>query len=449
VENFIETLKEQQKWEKLWDLIFKSTPHDAAKIIDILKNSGWSPSGNSAQLWNKLITAYPNNGFFLEPIPSLIKMVNLNVGKADKCKISIKNNILLFKLVKESKNNDAFSLIQNFYYSLSGTYKVTYYLDVYRILNNNYDIEPLYSKDININVFEISEDGELLILGTEEGSLSSFYLMDGKLIRVYDGPAVSVTSIYVSKDKKLLFAGYADNKIIQYNLSTGEIIHIFEGPYNLGSENRVLNILLSPDEKVLITTTGPEIYLWNMADGSLIKKMKKHIGTIEVIKVTSDGKLIVTGSATGTIDIWNLINKKLIYTLKGHNDWIESLDITPDNNILITADKYYKKIILWNLLNGQMICKLEAPGRKTSFINISEDGTTFLGFNTNYISPSTPEKDSYIFEYKFYWCKSLEKANVYDLEFVRKILQNKNNGNLQSWRFLEVLLSGVLENMKS
>jgi WD40 repeat protein len=435
LETQIDVLMDQKNGEGIWQLIFNLKPQDAANVVAILKNSGWTPSEKDLEEWNKLLIAYPDNGFFLEPVLSEQKHVDTNIMMIEKSNFSDQKNIVVLQLINEAKNNDLLTQrVSND--SLYGNDPRHHYLDAYQLINDDYNLQPLYSKD-EVYAYTISEDGELLAITAKQGNISLFNALDGKLIRIFDGPAISATDIFISKDNKTLFVGYDNGKIISWDIASGNQLRIIDGPFKEGSDNAVRCIEQTHDGSILATAIGPYIFLWNMIDGSLIKQLKKHTLAIFSMKISYDDKYIIAGYGTGMIVVWQLSNKKMVFNLRGHNNWISSIEITRDNQVLVSGDKYYGNIFVWNLQDGTIVKKISVPGTKT-YLKISEDGTKLKAFNADSTGTIT--------EYAFSWNKRIQQATRSDLEYVQKSIKNIDGltKNVQSWKLLEALISAKL-----
>ncbi|MHA1253400.1 MAG: WD40 repeat domain-containing protein, partial [Candidatus Helarchaeota archaeon] len=108
--------------------------------------------------------------------------------------------------------------------------------------------------------------------------------------------------------------------------------------------------------------------------------IKGHLGSIEAITITNDGKKIVSGSTDGTIKIWNFKNGRLEATLQDIGSIIMNLIITPDDEYIISNSQ--DKIKIWNLETYDLIFTLSGQKGIINSFDITSDGK-FLIAGTN------------------------------------------------------------------
>jgi len=72
------------------------------------------------------------------------------------------------------------------------------------------------------------------------------------------------------------------------------------------------------------------------------------------VKVTTDGKNIVSASTDKTIKIWDLISGQERRTLQGHTKDVCAVDITADGKYIVSAS-WDKTIKVWDLQSGKEI----------------------------------------------------------------------------------------------
>ena len=85
--------------------------------------------------------------------------------------------------------------------------------------------------------------------------------------------------------------------------------------------------------------------LWNLKDGTVLKKMKGHSGGVVAVAVSGNSKLIASGDSKGELIAWDGDGESLTKAIKAHSDAIASLDFSPDSALLATVS--HDTIKLW------------------------------------------------------------------------------------------------------
>jgi WD40 repeat protein/tRNA A-37 threonylcarbamoyl transferase component Bud32 len=195
-------------------------------------------------------------------------------------------------------------------------------------------------------------------------------LEDFSLADTLSGNVHAINAVTISPDGKMIVSS-SDRAIKLWNLATGEHIRTLTG-----HSNRVNVLAISPDGKTLVS--GGEdntIKAWNLATGRLIRTMAGHFDSVHALAISPDGKTLADGSDDNTVQLWNLETGKKIRKLIGHSFWVRSVAISPDGKTVVSGS-FDKTIKLWNLATGKPIRTMAGHSKTVTAIAISPDGKT-------------------------------------------------------------------------
>jgi WD40 repeat protein len=82
--------------------------------------------------------------------------------------------------------------------------------------------------------------------------------------------------------------------------------------------------------------------------GTLLNSLEGGASAIRALRISPDGKILVSGSADNLIRFWGVPHGRLVRTLEGHRDWITDLDFSPDGQFLASASKD-ANICIWDV----------------------------------------------------------------------------------------------------
>src|SRR4051812_23272575 len=83
---------------------------------------------------------------------------------------------------------------------------------------------------------------------------------------------------------------------------------------------------------------------------------KGHNGWVRCLALSSDGRLLLTGSNDQSIILWDAISGKELKVFIGHKDEVQSLRFLPNNKMFLSGSAN-GEVLLWNIfmdnpLNG-------------------------------------------------------------------------------------------------
>jgi WD40 repeat protein len=67
------------------------------------------------------------------------------------------------------------------------------------------------------------------------------------------------------------------------------------------------DLLFSPDSRLLATSDGSDVHLWEAATGKKIRSYHGHRGEIEHLAFSADGRRLASASSDSTVLIWNVV----------------------------------------------------------------------------------------------------------------------------------------------
>jgi len=116
------------------------------------------------------------------------------------------------------------------------------------------------------------------------------------------------------------------------------------------------------------------IKIWDVGTGECIKTLPVSDWRVEVVEVSSDGKMLFSGDSKGVVKVWDLVNGVCIKTLNGHTGAIFSMAFHPDQAMLASGS-WDRTVRLWNIETGACIATLKGHSGVVNLVAFSPDGT--------------------------------------------------------------------------
>jgi RNA polymerase sigma factor (sigma-70 family) len=94
------------------------------------------------------------------------------------------------------------------------------------------------------------------------------------------------------------------NRLGLADARTGRLIRNWNDSGRFGASFEVL--CFSADGRLLATSDGPAVHLWDVATGAKLRTFEGHRGTVESMAFRGDGRTLASSARDGTLVVWNL-----------------------------------------------------------------------------------------------------------------------------------------------
>jgi len=172
-----------------------------------------------------------------------------------------------------------------------------------------------YVQDVNF-----SNDGQLIVSGSNDNSLKLWNVNTGKLLKTFIGHKASVNSVCFSPDNHSIVSGSDDKTVKLWNVNTGKLIKTYSG-----SKKGVNFVSFTPDGKYIVNGTYDHmIRIWDVTSGQLVKRYENHSKIIRSMAFNQDGHHIVSLDTDDTIHLWDKHTgqTKIFFTLLPNCEWL-------------------------------------------------------------------------------------------------------------------------------
>ena len=217
-----------------------------------------------------------------------------------------------------------------------------------------------------VNIEAFSPDGQILALGTYDGSVQLWQVSEGTLLRTLEENGSEVECVAFSPDGQILASGSHDGNVQLWQVSDGTLLRTLEG----NPDFQRTSVAFSPDGQTLASASyDGSVQLWQVSDGTLLHNLDVNGSSVAF---SPDLRVMASGSYDGTVRLWRVPNGTLRRTLKGDTEIINSLTFSPDGQTLASSPEG-APVQLWRVSNGTLLRTLEDSARSISF---SPDGQT-------------------------------------------------------------------------
>ncbi len=208
------------------------------------------------------------------------------------------------------------------------------------------------------------------------------------LVRKYLGHTGPVQDFVFTPDGKFLIScsGWptGDRTIRVWDIETCQEIRQFDtstvppNPNNSGTREapgEFYALAISPDgSKLVSTSTGGAVCVWDVASGEMIGQFTKHINTVYSVEISPDGKQVLTGGRDSIARLWDLNTQEELMELKGHTSDIRTVHFSPDGSQALTTSLDHT-LRLWDLNEAKQIHVMKSHNQTVTDAQFSPDGS--------------------------------------------------------------------------
>ena len=233
-----------------------------------------------------------------------------------------------------------------------------------------------------VNSVAVTPDGHLAVSGSADHTVKVWDLENGNELFTLAGHTDGVIVVAITPNGRFAISGSNHNILKVWDLETGAERYTLDAGWIWGN---VTAVVISPDGRLAVTIPFDEeneynqglvdynLSVWDLANGQLIHTLHGHLGSLNALALSPDGRLAVSGSQDQTLQVWDLVNGEMMLSLVGHTDSVSAVAVTPDGRSAVSASAD-RTLKVWDLESGIERFTLTGHSDEVNVVVISPDG---------------------------------------------------------------------------
>ena len=153
--------------------------------------------------------------------------------------------------------------------------------------------------------------------------------------------------------------------------------HLPEGATKRLGKGWLYEIQYSPDGTRFAAGGTLGVWIYDTATDKEITLLNGFGWGVSAIAYSPDGKILASGSASGTIRLWDTETDEILQTLDDHWRSVRSLAFSPDGSMLASGSRD-RTVRLWNPQTGELLHTLRGHTDGLNSVAFSADGSTVI-----------------------------------------------------------------------
>ncbi|KAK9767711.1 hypothetical protein K7432_002277 [Basidiobolus ranarum] len=225
-----------------------------------------------------------------------------------------------------------------------------------------------------------TKSGRVFVSGGNDSLVKVWIVGKSESEMSLSGLRAPVKTVALDSYELIAGGGTIDGEIKLWDLVRAKAIRTFNA-----SKTAVQSLEFHPFGGFLASASKSTLKVWDIRERKCIQTYKD---STSALKMSPDGRWIITGGVDSTVKIWDLTAGKILKTFEGHTSPVTSIAIHPHECLLATSEQS-GCVKFWDIDSYEMVGSLDQasthrhPSKAVNSIQFGPDGTSLVGAGQN------------------------------------------------------------------
>ncbi|ORX89179.1 WD40 repeat-like protein [Basidiobolus meristosporus CBS 931.73] len=225
-----------------------------------------------------------------------------------------------------------------------------------------------------------TKSGRVFVSGGNDSLVKVWIVGKSESEMSLSGLRAPVKTVGLDSYELIAGGGTIDGEIKLWDLVRAKAIRTFNA-----SKTAIQSLEFHPFGGFLASASKSTIKVWDIRERKCIQTYKDATNTL---KMSPDGRLIITGGVDSSVKIWDLTAGKILKTFSGHTSPVTSVAIHPHECLLATSE-LSGCVKFWDIDRFEMVGSLDPhsgdldASKAVNSIQFGPDGSSLVGVGQN------------------------------------------------------------------
>ncbi|XP_067330368.1 telomerase protein component 1-like isoform X2 [Channa argus] len=217
----------------------------------------------------------------------------------------------------------------------------------------------------------LSSDGELMVVGTGQGTLHFFNTQTGREVKSLESSCDGISSCVFLKDNHLATTSF-DGRIEIWDIKNGCRTALIDGHTNVITASDI-----TADQKHLATVSlDLMLKVWSSSKGHEVAALPSS-SPLNCVNFDPEGHLLAAGCWDGNVIVWNWLQNKTLPSLRGHQRSVRSLCFSSSSSMLCSGS-VSGEVRVWSVPTSTCVGCFQAHCGATEALTFLDEGAMLL-----------------------------------------------------------------------
>uniref|UniRef100_A0A669QY44 Katanin p80 WD40 repeat-containing subunit B1 n=1 Tax=Phasianus colchicus TaxID=9054 RepID=A0A669QY44_PHACC len=188
------------------------------------------------------------------------------------------------------------------------------------------------------------------------------------------GHTTPIESLQISAKEELIVAGSQSGSIRVWDLEAAKILRTL-----LGHKANICSLDFHPYGSFVASgSLDTDIKLWDVRRKGCIFKYKSHTQAVRCLRFSPDGKWLASAADDHTVKLWDLTAGKVMFEFTGHSGPVNVVEFHPSEYLLASGSSD-RTIRFWDLEKFHVVSCIEEEATPVRCVLFNPDGCCLYG----------------------------------------------------------------------